>query len=194
MKKKGMISFGPGASSLILIFVVLALSTLGILSLMNSRNDIRLSERSVQVTQAVYALQTAAEEKRAALDTLLGQAAQDAEGEEAYHAAIENALPDGFKWEDGVISWEETDGFRSLYCELEAQPLGAQETESALTEAGWTQEEGLWRLPGESFDLTVSVSREEQPFGELLRYQVRAVSGGEILVDLPAARYREAAE
>ncbi len=47
MKKKTMISFGPGASSLILIFVVLALSILGMLSLMNSRNDIRLSERSV---------------------------------------------------------------------------------------------------------------------------------------------------
>ena len=127
MKKKSMISFGPGASSLILIFVVLALSILGILSLMNSRNDIRLSERNVQVTEAVYALQTAAEEKRAALDTLLGQAVREAGGEEAYSSAVKEALPDGVAWEDGVLSWEETDGFRSLYCALEIQPLDAQE-------------------------------------------------------------------
>ena len=144
MKKKSSISFGPGASSLILIFVVLALSILGMLSLMNSRNDIRLSERSVQVTQAVYALQTAAEEKRAALDSLLCQAAQETGDEEAYFSAVEAALPEGMEWDDGAISWEETDGFRSLYCVLEAQPLDAQERTSwiqfeltAVTEEEW---------------------------------------------------------
>ncbi len=144
MKKRSAISFGPGASSLILIFVVLALSILGILSLMNSRNDIRLSERSVQVTQAVYALQTAAEEKRAALDAVLAQAALEAKDGEAYYSAIEAALPEDMEWKDGVISWEETDGFRSLNCALEAQPLDAQERTrwihfelSAVTEEVW---------------------------------------------------------
>ncbi|MBR4539196.1 MAG: hypothetical protein IKO52_10175 [Clostridia bacterium] len=144
MKKKSMISFGPGASSLILIFVVLALSVLGILSLMNSRNDIRLSERSVQVTQAVYALQTAAEEKRAALDALLCQAALEAGGQEAYESAIAAALPEDVEWADGVLSWEETDGFRSLNCALETQPLDAQERTrwihfelTAVTEEVW---------------------------------------------------------
>ena len=144
MKKKSMISFGPGASSLILIFVVLALSILGMLSLMNSRNDIRLSERSVQVTQAVYALQTAAEEKRAALDALLAKAAQETENNEAYIAAVQAALPEDVKWEDGALCWEETDGFRSLNCALETQPLGAQERTrwirfelSAVTEEVW---------------------------------------------------------
>ncbi len=144
MKKKSMISFGPGASSLILIFVVLALSILGILSLMNSRNDIRLSERSVQVTQAVYALQSAAEEKRAELDAVLVQAAQGAENDEAYFSAIEAALPEDVEFEDGVLSWEETDGFRSLSCALETQPLDAQERTrwiqfelTAVTEEVW---------------------------------------------------------
>ena len=144
MKKKSMISFGPGASSLILIFVVLALSVLGILSLMNSRNDIRLSERSVQVAQAVYALQTAAEEKRAALDSVLCQAAQEAGSQEAYESAIAAALPEDVEWADGVLSWEETDGFRSLSCKLEAQPLNAQERTrwihfelTAVTEEVW---------------------------------------------------------
>ncbi len=144
MKKKSMISLGPGAASLILIFVVLALSILGMLSLMNSRNDIRLSERSVQVAQAVYALQTAAEEKRAALDSVLCQAAQEAGSQEAYESAIEAALPEGVEWADGVLSWEETDGFRSLNCALETQPLDAQERTrwihfelTAVTEEVW---------------------------------------------------------
>ena len=144
MKKKSMISFGPGASSLILIFVVLALSTLGMLSLMNSRNDIRLSERSVQVTQAVYALQTAAEEKRAALDALLATAAKEAGDQEAYAAAVEAALPEDVTWEDGALCWEETDGFRSISCALEALPLGSSERTrwirfelTAVTEEVW---------------------------------------------------------
>jgi hypothetical protein len=144
MKKKSMISFGPGASSLILIFVVLALSTLGMLSLMNSRNDIRLSERSVQVTQAVYALQTAAEEKRAALDALLASAAKEAENSEAYLAAVQAALPQDVTWEDGALCWKETDGFRSLNCALETRPLGAEERTrwirfelTAVTEEVW---------------------------------------------------------
>ena len=70
----------------------------------------------------------------------------------------------------------------------------ATDAESALSEMGWTQEDGLWRLPGDDFDLTVSLSRQQQPFGELLRYQVRAVSGGQTLVEPPGARYQEAAE
>ncbi len=70
----------------------------------------------------------------------------------------------------------------------------AQDAEKELTEMGWTPEDGLWRLPGDDFDLTVSITREQQPFGEMLRYQVRAVSGEQTLVDLPAARYQEAAE
>ena len=41
MKKKSNISFGPGAASLILIFVVLTLSVLSMLSLMNARGNIQ---------------------------------------------------------------------------------------------------------------------------------------------------------
>ena len=72
------------------------------------------------------------------------------------------------------------------------QLYAANDPESVLTEMGCIQEEGLWRLPGDDFDLTVAISSDQQPFGELLRYQVQAVSGGQTLVDLPAARYQEA--
>ena len=70
----------------------------------------------------------------------------------------------------------------------------SEDAESLLTEMGCAQEDGLWRLPGEDFDLTVTLDLERRPCGELLRYRVQAVSEGKTLVDLPAARYREAAK
>ncbi|MBQ3762603.1 MAG: hypothetical protein II875_11410 [Clostridia bacterium] len=71
MKKRSNISFGPGAASLILIFVVLTLSVLGMLSLMNARNDKALSQRSASVLECVYALNSEAERSRAVLDEVL---------------------------------------------------------------------------------------------------------------------------
>ncbi len=71
MKKRSNISFGPGAASLILIFVVLTLSVLGMLSLMNARNDKALSQRNASVLECVYALSSEAERSRAVLDEVL---------------------------------------------------------------------------------------------------------------------------
>ncbi len=119
-KKKSNISFGPGASSLILIFVVLAMAVLGMLTLMNSRNDVRLSERSAQVTEAVYALNAQAEEKRAALDALAKRCGGDL-------TALDEALPEGVTREESLLSWEETDGVRRLDCALALLPEGAAE-------------------------------------------------------------------
>ena len=78
VRKKSGVSFGPGSASLILIFVVLSLSALGMLSLMSSRTDDRFSARSAEVIEAVYALNCAAEEQRATVDELLVSAAKDA--------------------------------------------------------------------------------------------------------------------
>ena len=122
MKKKSSISFGPGASSLLLIFVVLAMSVLGMLSLMNSRNDVRLSERSAAVMEAVYALNAEAEESRAKADAavcgLSGQADIDP-------AALREALPEDMHIDGKVISWDETDGIRTIHCALEIMPEGS---------------------------------------------------------------------
>ena len=49
MRRKMNVSFGPGAASLILIVVILSMGVLGMLALMNARNDARLSERSTAV-------------------------------------------------------------------------------------------------------------------------------------------------
>ncbi len=70
----------------------------------------------------------------------------------------------------------------------------ADDAKSLLTEIGCTLEDGQWRLPGNDFDLTIAVDSEQYPCGELLRYRVQAVRDGETLVDLPAARYQEAAK
>ena len=46
MKKRSSISLGPGAASLILIFVALSMAVLAMLALMTARNDQKLSDRS----------------------------------------------------------------------------------------------------------------------------------------------------
>ena len=124
--KKSSVSFGPGAASLILIFVVLAMSVLGMLSLMNSRNDLKFSERSVQVMESVYALNVQAEEKFAHVQDLLLELASSAENEEAYTAAIEENLDADMDFEDGVISFTVSDGFRALDCAVLVNPLDAE--------------------------------------------------------------------
>ena len=108
MNRKSSVSMGPGAASLILIFVLLSISVLGMLSLLNSRNDKGLSVRSVEVTEAAAKLNAEAEEIRARLcEELLG-------------TDIKNAVP-------GVpetvmtgdrISWTVEDDSRTLYCEV----------------------------------------------------------------------------
>ena len=62
MKKKSSITLGPGAPSLILIFVVLSLSVLAMLSLMTAKNDLQLSHRSAEAAETVYRLREQAEE------------------------------------------------------------------------------------------------------------------------------------
>lgn len=128
-KKKSSISFGPGASSLILIFVVLSMSVLGMLSLMNSRNDIRLSQRSAHVVQAVYALNEKAEESRAQVDEILARESKEAQSDEAYLAAVAAQLPAGKTLNGKTVEWVETDGLRRLTCALEIQPLGNESRE-----------------------------------------------------------------
>ena len=117
-KKKSSVSFGPGAASLILIFVVLALSVLGMLALMNGRNDLRLSRRSAQVVEAVYALNVRAEETRASLDELIVRQAESADSDEAFLEALVQALPKGMTMTDRDIEWTESDGPRVLHCAL----------------------------------------------------------------------------
>ena len=127
MKKRSVVALGPGAPSLILIFVVLAMSMLGMLALMNGRNDLKLSERSIKVTQAVYELNVRAEESRAEIDDILKRERSLSQDNGQYLSRIERTLPLEYTLEYGDvqeegpiarISWTETDGMRNLHCAL----------------------------------------------------------------------------
>ncbi|MBR4234820.1 MAG: hypothetical protein IKR85_02010 [Clostridia bacterium] len=95
MKKKSSISFGPGAASLILIFVVLTLSVLGMLSLMNSRSDKVLSARHAGVIEGVYTLNAQAEKHRAELDEVLYALRQVSASDEDYLRSLALVLGAG---------------------------------------------------------------------------------------------------
>lgn len=124
MNRKSRVSFGPGAASLILIVVILSMSVLGILALMNARNDIKLSDRSVQVVQATYALNESAERRLASLDAMAARYAAISETDDDYAAAMRAFLPTDMTMTERTISWEETDGVRTLECAVTLNPMG----------------------------------------------------------------------
>ena len=130
MKKKSGISMGPGAASLILIFVLLSISVLGMLSLLNSRNDASLSQRSAEVAEAVYNLNAAAEEARAELsELLLGQNISVLSDAEPV------SLPDRFTAAGGLITWTEEDDTRTLQLEVRAET----DENGIITHLKWTR-------------------------------------------------------
>ena len=122
MKKRSNISLGPGASSLILIFVVLSMTVLGMLSLMTARNDERLSRRSAEVIEDVYTLYEQAEKHYAELSGLAIGLQQDAVAGDAFLEALEDALPEWAALDGEAIVWKETDGTRTLDCAMAVQP------------------------------------------------------------------------
>lgn len=158
MKRRSSISLGPGAASLLLIFVVLAMSVLGMLSLMNSRNDIRLSERSVAVTEAVYSLNVKAEETRARLDAVLYGLIETAKDDETYFAAVEEALSEQVNVSGRRLSWDETDGARTVHCALEVLPLGSAER------TRWTRHILISRTAESFGDAFETEGREAAPY------------------------------
>ena len=126
MRRKSNVSFGPGAASLILIVVILSMAVLGMLALMNARNDSKLSKRSIEVVAAGFELNDKAERSVAELDAVLARCAASTFSDDAYLAAVRGSLPDGMLMgqEDRIVSWELTDGLRTLSCAVEVLPQG----------------------------------------------------------------------
>ena len=129
MRRKSNVSFGPGAASLILIVVILSMGVLGMLALMNARNDAQLSRRSIEVVAAGYDLNDRAERDVAELAAVLARCAASTYSDEAYLAAVRGNLPDGMLMgqEDRTVSWELSDGLRTLSCAVEVLPQGEKE-------------------------------------------------------------------
>ena len=114
--KKQKIAMGPGAASLILIVVSLALCMLAMLTLVSARNDANLSEKSADMIEQVYLLSAQSERSLAALDAVIVRCRAEHPEEEDYLAAVEENLPDGMTLEDDVVSWSEPLDNRSLEC------------------------------------------------------------------------------
>lgn len=182
-KKKSNISFGPGASSLILIFVVLAMSVLGMLALMNSRSDAQMSNRSMQVTRGAYELNARMEERRAALDALLVKAAADSADDGAYMAALEENLPEDMALRDRTVAWTEltawaeTNGLRQLSCALEIAPLGA------TPRAEWTRHS----LEAVTDEGVIALNARLEKRRAALQKEGKTVSGEEKLLELTSS-------
>lgn len=144
MSRKSRISFGPGAASLILIVVILSMSVLGILALMNARNDHRLITRSVEVIQAGCDLNDKAERTLANLDVIVMKCAEMSDSDEAFALSVRSNLPGGMLMNDREISWVETDGYRTLECAVELQPLDAKERLTWQTHRLTAVTEDVW--------------------------------------------------
>jgi len=144
MRRKSSVTLGPGAASLILIVVILSMSVLGMLALMNARSDRRLSERSISVVEAGYALNERAERSLAALDSAAAACAAACDTDEAYLEALRGRLPAGMLMEERIVSWSETDELRTLSCAVEVLPLGENERLSWRTHRLFAVTEEIW--------------------------------------------------
>lgn len=67
---------GTGASSVLMIFVVLCLTAFGVLSLVSARADRHLTDRAQAAAEAYYAADAAVEETLAAIDAALARAGE----------------------------------------------------------------------------------------------------------------------
>ena len=140
------IAAGPGASSLILIAVVLALSVLTVLTMISARNDEALSLRSEETQEEVYALFARGERSLAALDAVLVKAGKDAGDMEDYLEEVQEDLPQGMTLREDQVFWTEKTENRTLECGVRLLPPGgAERTRWTLHRLGagdlWTEEE-----------------------------------------------------
>ena len=132
MSRKSHIWLGPGAPSLILIFVVLSMAVLAMLSLLSAKNDLQLSRRSAEAAEMVYRLREAAEEKRAAIGRRLAEG-----GEEALNEAMgTDPRLSGLTREGDQLAWTETDGVRTLHCAVRLDAGAAWMAQRLTTNIG----------------------------------------------------------
>lgn len=124
--KKRKIALGPGASSLILIVVVLSMCMLAVLTMLSAKNDENLSLRSVAMIDNYYHMSSNSEQKLADLDAILAACAADASDDEAYFAAVAEKLPDDMILDDETdedhvyVSWTEKNSTQyPMFAELE---------------------------------------------------------------------------
>ena len=86
---------GMGASSILMIFVVLCLTTFAILSFVTSYADLRLSRRSQETAEKFYAADARTDEILAEIDNLMISNQSEAQVTEAIKKIVEIESADG---------------------------------------------------------------------------------------------------
>lgn len=89
MKNKQEYRVGIGATSMLMIFIVLCLTTLAILALSSARTDYSMTERNVEISLSYYGAVNEAQEVIARVDAALLALRADSVDEEAYWKAVE---------------------------------------------------------------------------------------------------------
>lgn len=148
---KRKVAVGPGASSLILIAVVLALCVLTVLTMISARNDEALAARSAETRQEVYGLFAGAERSLAKLDAALVSCLRENPADlDSCLAALAEKLPEGMKLKGDRVSWTEKAEERSLDCAVRILEPGS-EKRTAWTRHVLTAGE-IWEDEGFEFD------------------------------------------
>ena len=143
MRKRSLTAPGIGAPSLLLILVVLSLSILAALTLMSARGDVRLADRSAEVTESVYKLYAEAEETLAELDALVRDCRVKAASEEEFFAMICENLPESVEFNENMLYIIGTDGTKKVTLTVRPNYTGptrlnvTSRTLGALTEDSW---------------------------------------------------------
>ena len=73
MKQKGEFKISTGASSILMIFVVLCLTTFAVLSYVTANADSRLTEKAIETTAAYYSADSKAQTAISAFDAKLAE-------------------------------------------------------------------------------------------------------------------------
>lgn len=108
-----------GASSLILIFIVLCLSTFGLLSLSSAQGDLKLAERNAAAVQGYYEADSKGIQWLKEIDQILMEEMK--EGADSYQCSlkIKDRLGDIYNQETGIISTDiPMERGQSLHIEL----------------------------------------------------------------------------
>ena len=83
---------GMGASSIIMIFVVLCLTTFGLLSMVSAQADLRLSRRECDTLESYYIADALTDAALRAVDDAIVEARREANGQDGFEALVSQKL------------------------------------------------------------------------------------------------------
>lgn len=113
---------GPGASTILMILIVMLMTILGVLALMSARSDQRMAERAKQFTQAYYEAQAECSLRISELDQeLLSLRKQAAGNAEVYAKLVKDAL--SYDIEEEIVLSMPAGDVRMLHVTVQILPV-----------------------------------------------------------------------